>query len=845
MRLILEPGQITELRVLEAASRNEGRPHIESGYFDDPDKLALAAATIKSAKGFYFLPNPVLPSLLSRAHNRIRAVGKEPTTADHDVIRRRWLLIDFDAVRPSGISSTDAEHAGAIERAHVVQAHLRDAGWAEPILADSGNGAHLMYRIDVPADDHGLVQRCLEGLAGRFDDAAVTLDRKVYNPARIWKLYGTPAGKGDNTPDRPHRLARIIQAPAVLTMVPADLLESLASLTVKTSMSASTRSTPKPTGGSFDLEDWIARNGLAVRGPEAWKDGRRWVFDECPWNSDHTNGSAFIVQLGSGAISAGCHHNGCAENDWHRLRDRFELGGRDKPGNKHAQIHEPARTEKSDGSWPEPQPLPAELPPVMPFNADLLPHAFRDWIVDIGQRVQCPPDFPAVGAMVALAGVVGRKVGIRPKRRDDWTVAPNIWGAVVGRPGIMKTPALKEPLRPLHRLEIEAAERFKDASHQHAAKKLVAELTRKSKQGDITKAIRHNGDALGIATSMLDCDQADPVRQRYIVNDSTVEKLGELLNQNPNGVTCYRDELIGLLRSLDKEGQEGARAFYLEAWDGTGRYTYDRIGRGTLDIEAAIVSVIGGIQPGPLAEYVRGAVGNGAGSDGLLQRFQLMVYPDVVREWVNVDRWPDTMAKNHADETFKRLNSLDPLTIGAERDEDDPNSIPFLRFAEDAQDVFDGWRANLEQKIRSGNEHPAIESHLAKYRSLIPSLSLLIHLADNGKGPVTLESLKRAIKWGEYLETHARRIYATAINPDSTAAKALAHRIVAGDVKDGFALRDVYNNGWSSLSTRDDAAGAAAILSDLDWLAEASEPTPGRTRTRYWINPRALRTHRQ
>jgi len=155
-----------------------------------------------------------------------------------------------------------------------------------------------------------------------------------------------------------------------------------------------------------------------------------------------------------------------------------------------------------------------------------------------------------------------------------------------------------------------------------------------------------------------------------MVNDSTVEKLGEILNENLNGVLIYRDELIGLLKSLDKEGQEGARAFYLEAWDGRGRFTYDRIGRGTIDIEAAIFSVLGSIQPGPLKAYIRGAVDGGAWADGLMQRFQLAVWPDMPKDWENIDRHPDIKAKEVAIKVFERLDNLNPEEIGAKCDEE-------------------------------------------------------------------------------------------------------------------------------------------------------------------------------
>jgi len=196
LRLILAPGQVTELRALNVAS-GYGSPQTVSGYYNDPEKLAQDAAGIARATGVYFIPNAVDPNLLARAVNKCRPVGKNETTSDTHIVARRWLLIDCDATRPAGIAANDAEHAAAKARAEEIKSWLAGQGWPPPIVADSGNGGHLLYRIDVPPDDGGLVQRCLTALAQRFDDERVSVDQKVFNPARIWKLCGTLAGKGD------------------------------------------------------------------------------------------------------------------------------------------------------------------------------------------------------------------------------------------------------------------------------------------------------------------------------------------------------------------------------------------------------------------------------------------------------------------------------------------------------------------------------------------------------------------------------------------------------------------------------------------------------------------------
>lgn len=213
--VLAEPGQVVELRLLQVQLPGRQSTATMSGYFDSASVLAEKAAEFAdSAKGAYITLNPVLPALLSRATNRIRTVGRdESLTGDADIVRRRWLPIDLDPVRPSGISSTDGEHDAAIERAYSIRAALAEDGWASPIIADSGNGGHLLYPIDCAAKDEDLVKQCLFSLAFRFDDEYVKVDRGVFNPARIWKLYGTVSRKGDYSPERPHRMAKILELP--------------------------------------------------------------------------------------------------------------------------------------------------------------------------------------------------------------------------------------------------------------------------------------------------------------------------------------------------------------------------------------------------------------------------------------------------------------------------------------------------------------------------------------------------------------------------------------------------------------------------------------------------------
>ena len=487
--------------------------------------------------------------------------------------------------------------------------------------------------------------------------------------------------------------------------------------------------------------------------------------------------------------------------------------------------------------WPEPEALPEALPPVQKFDLDLLPDALRDWIADIAHRMQQPPDYAAVSAMVALSSLIGARTVIKPKQRDDWEVVPNMWGLIVGRPGMLKSPAIVQTHKPLKAYEAEERKAHAAALADWEADCEVAKLQAENNKKQAAKVA--NSDP-GQARRLLEPVQLPPapVMRRYAVNDTTVEKLGELLAQNEWGLLVYRDELYGLLTSLDKQGQEGSRAFYLQAYDGNQGYTFDRIMRGETYIPRVCLSLFGGIQPSRLHDYVRNAVTGGAGDDGLLQRFGMAVWPDAQQEFTMLDQWPDTPARQQAREAFDRLQRLQP----AKGEGMEANEEPAVwQFDDAAQQAFYQWFTALELELRSGELHPAMESHLSKYRKLIPALALILQLVDDPEGgKVGIVSFTRAVAWGQYLRSHAERIYSAASTPDTSAAHVLLHNIKEGKVTDGFTPREVAQKHWAWLDTTDAVKGAAAMLCDYGWLRQIVKPTThkgGRPSESYVIHP--------
>ncbi len=473
--------------------------------------------------------------------------------------------------------------------------------------------------------------------------------------------------------------------------------------------------------------------------------------------------------------------------------------------------------------WPVPVPLPDSLPPVKTLIPEMLPEPFRPWIMDIAERMQCPVDYVAAAAIVVAGSLIGSACCIYPKEKDDWHEFPNLWGAIIGRPSLLKTPAMTEATKPLRQLAAEASNAYQDNLVKYDQEKIIHKAKRDVLDGDLKKAIKTGGDLQALINGIGELTV--PVEKRFMTQDGTTEKIGEILLGNPRGILAYRDEIVGLLHSLDKQGREGDRAFYLEAWNAKGGFSYDRIGRGTLHIEMLILSVFGAITPGALSEYVSGAIKEGCSDDGLMQRFQVAVYPDPSPEWENVDRHPDLEAKNRAYEIFKIL-SEDEIYSNLKGDP------PGLRFDAEAQAIFKEWRAELETRLRKGDLASVMESHVAKYRKLVPCLALIFHLIEvadgTAEGDVSARSFIKAAAWGEYLESHAVRIYDAAISFGMQAAKELLRHIQTGEIKDGATPRDIYQHHWTKLTSPEEVMPALEILQEYDWIRLIKIETGGR-----------------
>jgi putative DNA primase/helicase len=486
--------------------------------------------------------------------------------------------------------------------------------------------------------------------------------------------------------------------------------------------------------------------------------------------------------------------------------------------------------------WQIPDSIDVSLPTVPVFDYALLPEKVMPYVRDVCDRMQCPPDYVAVSMMAALGTVIGRRVGIRPKKEDNWTEFANLWGMIIGRPSMKKSPAMQAGFAGLRKLEKKAAANLIEEQKQYQQDCVLAELRNKQIKSDLQKKLINDINAH--LDLRLDEPEA-PSIVRYTANNFSPEAVVEVLRHNPNGLLCYRDELIGILKTWEKEGQEDTRSLFLQGWSGNMPYTTDRIGRGlNLHVPAVCLSVFGSTQPSVIAEFVRHAVRGGVGDDGLIQRFGLMVYPDKKDEkFIKfVDQRPNLPAQLEMEALFEFISEATPEDFGAEQGEYDPT--PFLRLDPEAYELFKEWNISNEQRILGGELHPALESHLSKYNKQVLGLALICHIASGGKGAVSAIAMDQALAWLEYLEPHAHRIFFAVNSTKVDAAKILIKRIGKGELEDGFTAREVYRKGWAFMSTQEEAQGAIDLLVEHGYLKATPSQSTGRSTIKYLINPR-------
>jgi hypothetical protein len=743
-----------------------------SGYFDFDHLEDLARHAMEwtgKAEGCYVTINPVKPDLLARASNR---VIKKPrhTTTDADIVRRVGIVFDADPQRSAGISATDEEKALARERIARLVSHLAALGWPDPVLADSGNGFHAYYKIDLPADDGGLVERVLKAAAARFSDGLVEIDVKVANPSRIIKLYGTKSRKGDSTPDRPHRWTRVLSVPAEFRVVPVELLEAFAA------EAAPAHPGPKSRG-----------NGQ-LRGHPQTQAGNR--------SSPEARAQAYVFATGFPDSIAGQHGHGRLYHVACELIDGFGLTEdqampilRDwnerkaKPPESEKQVRHklaqaiknhpapslkrlnatrddgtatgPARAlgkPRTHGDTPPgeagspvaPEEWPplrlSECPPVLPFPVDVLPRSVADFVRNVAASIGCPEDFVGLPVIIAAGAAIGRSVSLR--LRPNHFASASLYGMNVGSPSSGKSPALDFVVRPFWDLN----QSLLDAYRTEKEKYDQAVESRKSAGGDKKTPAPQK-----------------PVPKAAVVDDITVEANARAMENNPRGLLMVRDEGVALVRSLNqyKAGGKGSDLeFYLTVLMGK-PVRVDRKGHPDglpIMISHPFLGIIGNVPPDLLCEFreKRGL------NDGCIERF-LWACPDPKPRphWSTkgVDDWTlKTWAK-----IVEGLRAIKMVLKDGSKP--CPNTISFTP---EAERLWESWYNSHADEVNSpGFDDDALagEIKLVDFAGrFVLILQMLVLVCDPGFKagepipPVPPSAVQGAIRLWEYFRSHQSRV---------------------------------------------------------------------------------------
>ena len=500
---------------------------------------------------------------------------------------------------------------------------------------------------------------------------------------------------------------------------------------------------------------------------------------------------------------------------------RAAVAGNNTLSESHSSGNDQTLTEDSADKRIEPIPLP-KLPTVPEFSIELLPDALAPWISDAASRAKFRTDFAAVVSMAALGSLIGRKLGIRLKQWDDWTEYGNVWAGVIGPPSALKSPAMRAAMHAFKSLQINADDQHAKEHEAYQIQLETFKLRKDAKKKSAVKALSKNADATIDLGDLITPDM--PISRTYWTSDATAERLGELLAENPNGLLVERDELSSLLVTLEDERSATARGLYLSGWSGQEGYRFDRIMRGKTFLPKFALSVVGGIQPGPLARYVRNAF-SGERADGLLQRFQLLVWPDP-ESFEYIDRNPNQKAKEAAKVLFERIDSFDAEAIGCH--DKFGNNPPFIHLSDAAQVLFVDWYTAFMQERRSqdfdGTESAPISAHFGKYPGLLGKLALILHVADDPNScEVSERTFLKALAWIDYLMPHARRVYHSVAHPETGAAELMLSKLKRDELPPFFKAWQITRKGWHGLTDRDAVKKACRLLFEYGWLIEIDE----------------------
>lgn len=322
--------ELVEVRIVDNAYKRT-----YSGYFTDVNTLLNEIRKYDNCN-IYFTLNAINPACYDREqHDRIVTKPKS-TTSDNDIVGRDWILIDIDTKKPSDTNSTDEEKEMAKEVVNNVFKFLRDEGFEKPVVCDSGNGFHLLYKIAMKNSNENttICKEFLQVLDMLFSNPNVEIDCSTFNSSRICKLYGTFSRKGSNTKKRPQRESKILRIPDEIKITPNEYFAKVAAMLPKPEQPSKSN---YYSNEKFDLEAFLNKHHIAVRNIVRTSSFTKYILDECPFNSSHRAPDSAIFEMSNGGLGFKCLHSSCSQYTWKDFRLKFEPDAYD---HKEYQRHE-------------------------------------------------------------------------------------------------------------------------------------------------------------------------------------------------------------------------------------------------------------------------------------------------------------------------------------------------------------------------------------------------------------------------------------------------------------------------------------------------------------------------
>ena len=825
LKVLFDPTDVIELRAIYKG----GKRRTDAGYFDGEhwNELSDSAARMSNrGAAVYITLNPVDPQLLSRYCNRVQEFAPA-TTTDKQIMRRCWLLVDFDPVRPTDTSATDIQLKAAKIKAAAVHLYLAGIGWPAPLVARSGNGYHLLYAIELPNDDESaaLVKAVLVVLGDLFDDSQTKVDRSVYNAARICKLYGTVANKGDHTPAAPWRLSKLLQTPERVVVSVEQLRQLLPSPVVAAAKPIT--SLNERLSGQFSLEDFLTRHSMEYKADQ--HDGReRFKLSVCPFNPEHVNGEAAIFRKPSGELGFKCMHDSCSSKRWRDVRELLDGA----PGHRANEDVSPALTDDGQQEWPTPMPLIAQIAGQQ-YPLDALPDVVRCAVQEVAGFAKAPIPLIATSALAALSLAIQAHVDVQ--RADKLHGPCGLFLLAIADSGERKSTCDGFFSKAIRDYEAEQYDAAKSRLTAYKSEHDAWEAQRNGLREKIKALAKASKPHLSQVQELRNVDLSEPKSPRVprlIYGDVTPEEQAHALaKQWPSGGVISSE--AGTVFGSHGMGRESAmRNFALlnQLWDGAS-LKVDRRSTDSFTVRGARLTMALQVQEPTIRAFFADTKGLARGT-GFLARF-LVSWPQSTQ---GTRHFTEAPANWPALATFNsRLTLI--LNRPAPIDDDGALTPAMLKLSPDAKTAWVAFHNAIESELSTGGELYDVRDVASKSADNAARLAALFHTFTGSIGPIDVEAMESAGSIAAWHLSEARRFFGELAMPLELANPARLEswmlEYCQRENTDSVPTRQIQQFGPSGL--RDKAAFLEAIK-ELSELGRARLVQDGRKKL-VQINP--------